>query len=226
MRKKKICAALLCLTALTGCGGSPAAPAPLAQLASEPPLASTGSAPTTTPRPYVTTTPTLELGDRTTKPGTKLKFGQQAVVPFYSEYAKGLLGLTLRVDSAPAPDSDIDAMPLSDKDKAKIRGKTFYFLRITMTDVDGANFDDVWAPTFSARTRSGGWPGQLLGAGASVDVTGCDGVSSAPTDFSTPGAVFEQCQLYIGLASDPVTSVEYASAPYDHPDSAKLTWRK
>ncbi|WP_246272409.1 hypothetical protein [Amycolatopsis acididurans] len=52
---------------------------------------------TTTPsKPYLTVTPTLELTDRTTKPGTKLKFGQQAVIPFYSLYDKTRTSTTCR----------------------------------------------------------------------------------------------------------------------------------
>lgn len=183
-------------------------------------------APSTTPsKPYLTTTPTLELTDRTTKPGSKLKFGQQAVIPFFSHYDKGLLGVTVTVESAPAQNSDIDALPLKDEDKAKLRGKTFYFARVKMTDIDGANFADVWAPTLTATTRSGGWPGSLLGA-SFPDVTGCEGLSPAPKDFSTPGAVYEQCELFFGTASDPVTSLEYFDAPYEQPSSRAVTWKK
>jgi hypothetical protein len=179
---------------------------------------------TTTPKPYLTVRPTLELNDRTTKPGTKLKFGQEAVVPFYSYYDKGLVGITVTVEDTPALDDDIDHLPLKDDDKAKLRGKRFFFVRTKMVNLDGVNFSDVLPPTLMTTTRSGGFPGALLG-GARTDVTGCDSVSSAPKTFSVAGAVFEQCQLYFGVPSDPIASVAYTDQPYERAASRAVTWR-
>lgn len=187
-------------------------------------VASVAASPTPS-KPYLTVTPTLELNDRTTKPGTKLKFGQQAVVPFFSYYDKGLVGITVNVDSAPALNEDIDNLPLKDEDKATLRGKMFFFVRTTMVNLDGVNFADVWPPILRATTRSGGWPGTLLGM-APMDVTGCDDVSPAPKDFSTVGAVFEQCRLYFGVSSDPIASVAYTDQPYESTASRALTWRR
>ncbi len=182
------------------------------------------SAPTTTPRPYATTTPTLELNDQTVKPGTKLKFGEQAIVPFYSAYAKGLIGLTVTVESVKAPDADIDGLPLKDEDKTKLRGKNFFFVHTSMVDIDGSNFEGVWAPTLTASTRSGGWPGTLLGLG-DISVTGCDKGSTAPSDFSAKGAKFDSCQLYFGTASDPTTSLAYTQKPYETTATRAVTWK-
>lgn len=216
---------LVCaIAAVAGCSSTSAPGTP--GLAAPTPSSAPAAAVSTTPsKPYLTVTPTLELSDRTTKPGTKLKFGQQAVVPFHSYYDKGLLGITGTVDSAPASDEDIDYLPLTDGDKAKLRGKTFFFVRTKMVDLDGTNFTDVLAPTLSATTRSGGWPGALLG-GARADVTGCDSASAAPKDFSTPGAVYEQCQLYFGEPSDPITSLAYTDEPYEQAASRAITWRR
>lgn len=182
------------------------------------------SAPTTTPRPYATTTPTLELNDQTVKPGTKLKFGEQAIVPFYSAYAKGLVGITATVESVKAPDADIDGLPLSEEDKTALRGKNFFFVRTTMVDIDGANFEGIHSPTLSATTKSGGWPGTLLGVG-DLSVTGCDSTSMAPSVFSAKGAKYEQCQLYFGVPSDPVTSLAYTEAPYERAATRAVTWK-
>lgn len=180
--------------------------------------------PTTTPKPYLTTTPTLEVTGEAVKPGTKLKFGEQAIIPFYSHYAKGVVGLTVTVESVKAPDADIDGLPLKDEDKAKLRGKNFFFVREKLTNVDGTNLAEVYAPTLSARTKSGGWPGSLLGMGNS-DVAGCEDEHFAPKDFSTKGAVFESCRLHFGVASDPITSLAYTSQPYESADSRAVTWR-
>src|SRR5690349_600509 len=72
--------------------------------------AATSTAPTTTERPYMTVTPTLEITDDAAKPGTKVKFGEQAVIPVYSYYAKGLLGLTLTTETVKASDEDIESL--------------------------------------------------------------------------------------------------------------------
>ncbi|WP_038513148.1 hypothetical protein [Amycolatopsis japonica] len=182
------------------------------------------SEPTTTPKPYLTTTPTLEVTGEAVKPGTKLKFGEQAIIPFYSHYAKGVIGLTVTVESVKAPDADIDGLPLKDEDKAKLRGKNFFFVREKLTNVDGSNMAEVYTPILSAKTKSGGWPGSLLGMG-DADVTGCEDQNFAPKDFSTKGAVFESCRLHFGVASDPITSLSYTSQPYESADSRAVTWR-
>nr|WP_246481606.1 hypothetical protein [Amycolatopsis umgeniensis] len=182
------------------------------------------SEPTTTERPYLTTTPTLEVTGDAVKPGTKLKFGEQAIIPFYSDYAKGFVGLTVTVESVKAADADIDGLPLKDEDKAKLRGKNFFFVREKLTNVDGTNLAKVTTPVLSARTKSGGWPGSLLGMG-NTDVTGCEGGNIAPQDFSVKGAVFEACRLHFGSASDPIASLAYTSQPYESADSRAVTWR-
>jgi hypothetical protein len=180
--------------------------------------------PTTPEMPYLTVTPVLELTDQTTKPGTKLKFGTQAVVPFYSRYAKGMLGITVTVESAKASDADIDKLPLKDEDKAALRGKMFFFVRESMVNIDGANFTDIRMPFLSATTKSGGFPGTLLGMG-SVEVTGCDDPSAAPSDFSVKGARFDQCNLQFGVASDPIASLAYTDKPYESAATRAVTWR-
>jgi hypothetical protein len=187
--------------------------------------APTPATPTTTEMPYLTVTPVLELNDQTTKPGAKLKFGEQAVVPFYSRYAKGLLGISVTVESVKAPDADIDQLPLKDEDKAKLRGKMFFFVKQTLTNLDGANFAEIQAPIISASTKSGGFPGTLLGM-AKISVTGCEEGSFAPSDFATKGAKYEVCRLNFGVASDPVTSLSYNDKPYERADGKSVTWRK
>ncbi|MFC3452534.1 hypothetical protein [Amycolatopsis speibonae] len=182
------------------------------------------STPTTTEMPYLTTTPTLEVSGDAVKPGTKLKFGEQAIVPFYSRYAKGVVGLTVTVESVKAPDADVDGLPLKEEDKAKLRGKNFFFVHEKLTNIDGTNLAEVTVPTLTAKTRSGGWPGSLLGMGK-ADVAGCEDQNFAPKDFSVKGAVFESCQLHFGVASDPITSLAYTSQPYESADSRSVTWR-
>jgi hypothetical protein len=210
-----LCRALVAVTAVfavTGCTvvtGTAAAP-------------TTGTTTTTTtPAPYETTTPTLELSDRTTKPGTTLKFGEQALVPYYGPNAKGLLGITVSVESRPATDADVDSLPLKAEDKAKMRGKTLFFVHQILVDVDGVNFTEMRMPALTTGTRGGGVPGIVLGASG---IAGCQSVGRATTYFTTKGAKFEQCNWYFGEASDPIDSLKYTDQPYDGDEAKAVHW--
>jgi hypothetical protein len=225
----RVCAAIAAVTAVfatTGCTVATGviAGAGLLGGGAAPTTATPTTTTTTTAAPYLTTTPTLELNDRTTAPGAKLKFGEQAVVPFYSHYAKGLLGISVTVENVRARDSDIAHLPLKDEDKAKLRGKMFFYVHQKLVNVDGVNFAEIYAPTLEATTRSGGFPGVLLGMGNTA-VTGCDGHSFAPSTFSTKGATFEQCTWFFGEDSDPIASLAYTDKPYETADTRAVTWR-
>lgn len=185
----------------------------------------TSAAPTTTERPYMTSTPTLEITGDAAKPGTKVKFGEQAIIPVFSYYAKGLLGVTITVETVKASDEDIESLPLKDDDKAKLRGKYFFFVHETLVNVDGSNLAELYPPSLTPSTKSGGWPGQLFG-GRNISVTGCEEVGSAPKDFTTKDAKYEDCKLYFGVASDPITSMAYTTKPYDTAASKAVTWKK
>lgn len=200
--------------------GQPSATVPLT---SAPPSAPV----TTTPdRPYLTSTPVLELTDAATKPGTKLGFGEQAVIPANSYYAKGLLGISITVEAVKAADADIDSLKLSGEDKNKLRGKMFFFVHKTLTNVDGANLAEMRAPSLWATTKSGGFPGTVYGIGSKTDVPGCADNDPSPKDFSVKGAKYETCELMFGVASDPITSIAYSKSPYEDKLSRNVTWRK
>ncbi|SHG76103.1 hypothetical protein [Streptoalloteichus hindustanus] len=176
--------------------------------------------------PYLTATPTLELSENAARPGTRLKFGEQAVIPYYSSYAKGLLGVSVTVDTAPVTEEEIGKLALKDEDKKKIRGKTFFFVREKLTNIDGANLTRIRVPSMHATTRSGGWPGSVLAVGRSVDVTGCQEEVFAPPSFSTKGAEYETCELMFGIISDPIVSFSYTKAPYEDSPSHSVTWHR
>ncbi|WP_414942387.1 alpha/beta fold hydrolase [Amycolatopsis sp. cmx-11-51] len=60
------------------------------------------------------------------------------------------------MDSVKASDADIDGLPLKDGDKAKLHGRIFFFVRAKLSNVDGTDLSEVYAPNLSARTKSGG----------------------------------------------------------------------
>ncbi len=138
---------------------------------------------------------------------------------------KGLLGITVTVDSVKAPDADVDGLPLKEEDKAKIRGKYFFFVKQTLTNIDGANLGGIQAPTLMATTKSGGFPGSVLSIGREITVTGCAERAFAPNDFTAKGAVYETCELQFGVPNDPIASLMYTGKPYDSADKS-VTWRK
>ncbi|GAB3896003.1 hypothetical protein GCM10029964_076740 [Kibdelosporangium lantanae] len=121
--------------------------------------ASTPPTSTTRSEPYLTVTPTLTLSEGASKPGTKLKFGEQGVIPYFSRYATGLLGITITVESVKAPDEEINKLNLKDEDKNDLRGKNFFFVHMHMVNIDGADLTEIQAPIMTATTKSGGWPG-------------------------------------------------------------------
>jgi hypothetical protein len=187
------------------------------------PTATTISTPAIPERPYATTTPKLKLTARTTKPGATLEFGEQAVVPYYGPYAKGLLGVTVTVRTVKATATEIAKLPLKEKDKAQLRGNMFVFVRQRLVNVDGTNLGDMSQPVLSPTTASGGLPGAVIMIGLGRSVTGCES-TVPPMNFSTKGAAFADCQLHFASPSDPVTSVEYRGAPYDGARGS-VTWR-
>ncbi len=221
-----ICGVIFAVVAgsLAGCTASAVPPPSVDSVQQTSTPSAVPSTPTTPDMPYLTVTPVLELNERTTKPGTKLKFGEQAVIPVYSRYGKGLLGRSATVETVKAADADIDGLPLKDEDKAKLRGKMFFFVKETLTNIDGANLTDVVPSSLTTSTKSGGWPGTLLGMGK-IEVPGCpDRAYTRAKEFATKGATYEQCHLYFGVASDPITVLTYTDKPYEKDKG--VTWRK
>ncbi|CAM3314753.1 hypothetical protein KIPE111705_01620 [Kibdelosporangium persicum] len=224
---RRIIAALAVCAAAAGCTTTvTATPVPAGDVGTTSTKSTTSRKPTatSTPQPYLTETPVLEINEAATKPGTKLKFGTQGVVPAFSRYAKGNLGVTVTVESVKAPDADIDKLPLKEEDKAKLRGKNFFYVRAELENLDGVNFTGFQAPIFTASTKSGGFPGTLLGT-SKISVTGCAEALFAPDTFTTKGAKFPTCRLYFGLASDPITSLRYGEKPYDRDPAKAVTWQ-
>ncbi|MCE7003770.1 hypothetical protein LWC34_13170 [Kibdelosporangium philippinense] len=223
----KILGVVLACAAAAGCTTTvTATPVAVGDVRSTDAPRSTSTKPTatSTPRPYAIETPKLEITGAATPAGTKLKFGAQAVIPAFSQYAKGNLGYTVTVQSVKAPDADIDQLRLTDEDKAKLRGKNFFFVHSVIENLDGVNFADYQGPIFIAGTKSGGWPGSLLGIGE-MSVTGCEDVGFAPKDFTTKGAKYTTCTLFFGVASDPITKVSFVKEPYSTEDRQSVTWR-
>jgi hypothetical protein len=217
---------VLSVSACSGTATSVASPDPTAQTTGGATSQAASSPPTSTTRsePYLTVTPTLTVVDGATKPGTKLKFGDQAVIPYFSHYATGLLGVTITVESVKASDEEINKLKLKDEDKNDLRGKNFFFVHMHMVNVEGADLVGIQSPILTATTKSGGWPGRLFGIGE-ISVNGCEDTVFAPTDFRTKGASYDTCDLHFGQASDPITKLQYDNQPYTKDKGKSVIWQ-
>ncbi len=175
--------------------------------------------PTSSTRPpdpvYAGTTPTLTLDATSTPASSTLRFGDQAVVPYYGLYDTGLLGITVTVDSRPVTDEDLDSLNLVAANRASVRGKTFHFARLHLVNVDGSNLSYADIPPLSgawSRNVAGLGSFVSIGAGATT-VADCAGLTST-AEFATEDAAVDACQPFVGEANDPIASISYAGQPY------------
>ncbi|MGW1316919.1 hypothetical protein [Streptomyces sp. NPDC002426] len=137
-----------------------------------------------------------------TAPGSKLKVGDKAVLPFtYGTDKKGTIAVTVTAIEKGA-EADMD------KFGAKAKGMTPYYIRMKVENVGGTDLSYA-----SLRLR-----GQLAGGGPTGviligDLPGkCDS-ETAPRDFTTKGASYDTCSLS-ATKTEPV-----AAASFDEGDA-------
>ncbi|MER5551338.1 hypothetical protein ABT001_06600 [Streptomyces sp. NPDC002793] len=132
-----------------------------------------------------------------TAPGTKLKVGDRAVLPFeYTSDKKGTIAVTVTAIEKGA-EADMDAFG----DKAK--GMTPYFIKMKVENVGGTDL------SYASLKLDGVLEG---GAGTGVilmgDIPGKCDRESAPREFTTKGASYETCSL-TATKTAPVTGAEF-----------------
>lgn len=166
------CGATLLLSA---CGGESGQAAPAAS-------APTSASASTEASPESETSAAAPVGD-VTKPGTELKLGERAVVPFkYGTTKSGTIAITV---TAIERGDNADLAKYGDKAK----GITPYYLRATVENVDGS--DLAYA---SVSLRALGSDGRSTGVIITGGTDRCES-GTAGKDFTTPGAKFETCTL-------------------------------
>ncbi|MDX3592030.1 hypothetical protein PV749_12940 [Streptomyces sp. ID03-2B] len=132
-----------------------------------------------------------------TAPGTKLKTGDRAVLPFrYTSDKQGTIAVTVTAIEKGA-ESDMAAFG----DKAK--GMTPYFIKMKVENVGGTDL------SYASLKLDGVLDG---GAGTGVilmgDIPGKCDRETAPRDFTTKGATYETCSL-AATKTAPVSGAEY-----------------
>ncbi|MBW4718534.1 hypothetical protein [Saccharothrix obliqua] len=128
-------------------------------------------------------TPTQQASGDATKPGTKLKVGDRAVVPFkYGTTKTGTVAITV---TAIEEGSNADLAKYGDKAK----GITPVYIRATVENVGGT---DLANSTVSLRAL--GADGKSTGVIITGETDSCKS-ENAGRDFTTAGAKFETCVL-------------------------------
>ncbi|MEV6909369.1 hypothetical protein [Amycolatopsis sp. NPDC051071] len=195
------CAAVLLLSA---CGGKEEAGSPVPAPA---------PAPTSAPASSPTTSGTLPVGNPdATAPGTELKVGDRAVVPFkYGNDKAGTIAITVKTIELGAKE-DLAAYG----DKAK--GMTPVYIRISVENVGGTDL------TYSSvRLRAVGPDGKGTGVIITGETPKCQS-ESAKKDFKTAGATYETCGLQAVKDGDDVGGATYGDG--DGYKDKPVIWKK
>lgn len=122
-------------------------------------------------------------GDNTA-PGTKLKIGDKAVLPFkYGTEKKGTIAVTV---TAIEKGAEADMAGFG----AKAKGMTPYYIRMKVENVGGT--DLAYASLKLRGELEGGGPTGIVLIG---DLPGKCDRETAPRDFTTKGASYETCSL-------------------------------
>jgi hypothetical protein len=189
-------------------------------------LSACGSGDTTgTPAPAPTVPPAAESssaapstsaaapasGGDITKPGTVLKVGDRAVVPFeYGSDKKGTIAITV---TAIEKGETADLAKFGDKAKDIVP----YYIRATVENVGGTDLSYSSLQLHSV-AADGGSNGVII----SGDVDKCES-ESADENFKTPGAKFDTCVLQAARVGDAVGGATYDKG--DAYEDSPVVWK-
>ncbi|MFI0406791.1 hypothetical protein [Actinomadura sp. 3N508] len=191
-----------------GTGEPPAAPA-----------ATRGPSHPATPAPTFGTTavPTgpLRLTDEMTRPGTRLRFGEKAIVPvreFYRlqrVYTEGVIGIVVhRIRTSPG--SRVQGA-FDEEDRATLNRHIAYYTKVTITNESGGAFTP---DTSGLNADFGDW-GPAVTMLGEEGLPGCrEGNPPDDNEFGRKGAVWKTCLLGVSSRSRPMKAVQYDDPPY------------
>ena len=160
--------------------------------------------------PESSTTAAAPAGD-VTKPGTELKLGERAVVPFkYGTTKSGTIAITV---TAIEKGANADLAKYGDKAK----GITPFYLRATVENVDGADL-----AYSSVSLRALGTDGRSTGVIITGSTDQCKS-GTAGKDFTQAGAKFETCTLQGAREGSEVAAATFDKG--DGYDKSPLVWK-
>lgn len=133
--------------------------------------------------------------DDVTPPGTKLKVGEQAILPYETANEPGLVAVTVTsIEKG-------DQAAFNAKFGKESKGITPYYVRLTVQNVGDTDLQYGVAPRLHARTSTGRSNGVIL-------VGGLDDCQDTRFSVESPtGATIESCLLR--ASRDEVVSVEF-----------------
>ncbi|WP_284740180.1 hypothetical protein [Amycolatopsis sp. RTGN1] len=160
--------------------------------------------------PESSTAAAAPAGD-VTKPGTELKLGERAVVPFkYGTTKSGTIAITV---TAIEKGANADLAKYGDKAK----GITPFYLRATVENVDGADL-----AYSSVSLRALGTDGRSTGVIITGSTDQCKS-GTAGKDFTKAGAKFETCTLQGAREGSEVAAATFDKG--DGYDKSPLVWK-
>ncbi|MFD9699942.1 hypothetical protein [Lentzea sp. NPDC059081] len=164
---------------------------------------STAASETTTSSTKATTSGSVPpvAGSDVTAPGTKLKVGARAVIPYTLSDKSGTMAVTLTAIEQGAKE---DLAKFGDKAK----NITPFYLRVRVENLSGTDLSYT-----SVSLRGVGADGKGTGVIISGDTEKCDSIS-APRAFTTAGAFYETCVLSGAPDGLKVAGAEYNRAEY------------
>ncbi|MFI0354854.1 hypothetical protein [Actinomadura sp. 9N407] len=149
-----------------------------------------------------------------TKPGTKLKLGQQAVVPVKSGSVTGTVGITVtKIEPG-------DKAVFAQRFKDKANGMDPYYIRYTVENKGGSDLSRSASPLLSAVGPGGGSTGAIVIG----SVEGCER-GRPDKAFAKVGATYETCRLQAARTGIAVSGAEYDETDGGY-DDAPIVWSK
>lgn len=133
-----------------------------------------------------------------TPPGTRLKVGQKAVVPWEYGSSRGTIGITVTAIERG------DVAAFKQRFGAKANGLVPYYIRYTVENVGGTDLANVGAPDLSAQLSDGSPTGVVL-MGSLPECESGD----ADSGFSAAGARFQTCKLQAARTGSTITSAVF-----------------
>ncbi|WP_367127616.1 hypothetical protein [Saccharothrix sp. HUAS TT1] len=196
---------------LSACGSSTDGSATPGETTASSATAESTTAKSTTSSRGTATSAAQPAGD-VTAPGSKLKVGERAVVPFkYGTEKNGTIALTVT-----AIEEGTNAELAKFGEKAK--GITPVYIRVTVENVGGTDLAHS-----SVSLRALGGDGKGTGVIISGDTDRCES-ESAGRDFTTAGAKYETCVLQGTREGSAVASASFDRA--EGYEKAPLIWEK
>ena len=134
-----------------------------------------------------------------TRPGTRLQFGDQAVITVGPDSDQSRVGVVVSgVEQGTPEDSTVLIAEFGDVLRTEVpeftAGSHVYFIRGTLINEDGMNGGSYTGPLLQGDLEGGGDAGQLTLMGGDIVLPHCT-VAKPPPEWNVRGARYEFCRI-------------------------------